>query len=385
MSRPVMRRVVAAMSATTVVALGLGVGGGVASAAQTSATVTTAQIKATKTLLGSGSVFPGEVVTYRTDFSVTTAIDAYLNKITDVHPAGFTYVPGSAKVSAASTSSVTPSVDDANDKVSVSNSASAWMLSKNVNRTVSLEVSYKVPDNAPAGTFNSGLTFDVNTWQTTQVFNPIGVTIEVKAPASTTTTLTAPATAVTGTAVDLTANVSPVQDGGTVQFKDGDTNIGAPAIVAAGKATLSHTFAATGSRNITAVYSGVPGFTGSASAPSTVVVAAPDAPTSTVLSAVSDAQAGTPVSLVAAVTPAPTGGTVQFKDGDTPIGGPVPVTGGNATLWIPFNLAGDHPITAVYSGAPGFKGSTSAPTTVKVSDGSGTGGGNGSLSSLFGS
>ncbi|TQF68859.1 Ig-like domain repeat protein [Rhodococcus spelaei] len=385
MSRPVMRRVVAAVSAAGVVALGLGVGGGVASAAQTSATVTTAQIKATKTLLGTGSVFPGEVVTYKTEFSVTSAIDAYLNKITDVHPAGFTYVPGSAKVSAASTSSVTPAVDDANNKVSVSNSASAWMLSKTVNRTVSFEVSYKVPDNAPAGTFDSGLTFDVNTWGSTQKFDPIGVTVDVKAQAATTTTLTVPPNATTGQAVDLTASVSPANTGGTVQFKDGGANIGAPANVVDGKAALSYAFAATGSHDITAVYSGVPGFAGSSSAPSTVTVSPPDASTSTVLSVATDAQAGTAVILSAAVTPAPSGGTVQFKDGNTPIGGPVILTDGTATLRFTFNLAGDHPITAVYSGAPGFTGSTSASTTVKVSDGSGTGGGNGSLTSIFGS
>ncbi|MFC9790911.1 Ig-like domain-containing protein [Rhodococcus sp. NPDC127528] len=257
MSNTMIRRVAAAVSATAVVALGLGIGAGPASAAQTSATVTTAQIKATKTLQGSGSVFPGDVVTYKTQFSVTTAIDAYLNKITDVHPAGFTYVPGSAKLTAASTSSVTPSVDDANNKVSVSNSLSAWMLSKNVNRTVTFEVSYKVPDSAPAGTFDSGLTFDVNTWQTTQVFNPIGVTIDVQAPDTATTTgLTVPGTATAGTAVDLTASVAPLPAGGTVQFKDGGTPIGAPVTVVDGKAILSHAFDTNGSHAITAVYSG---------------------------------------------------------------------------------------------------------------------------------
>ncbi|AQA21472.1 putative nHL repeat containing protein [Rhodococcus sp. MTM3W5.2] len=211
MSQTVMRRAAAAISVAAVVALGLGVGGGVASAAQTSATVTTTNIVATKTLLGDGSVFPGEVVTYRTEFSVNSIIDRYLNKITDVHPAGFEYVPGSAKVSAASTSAVTPSVDVANNRVSVSNSLSAWMLSKNVNRKVSLELSYKVPDNAPLGTFDSGLTFDVNTFGSTQVFNPIGVFATVEAPDTATTTgLTVPGSAVAGDVVPLSATVAPV-------------------------------------------------------------------------------------------------------------------------------------------------------------------------------
>nr|WP_169310431.1 Ig-like domain-containing protein [Rhodococcus oryzae] len=373
MSGLMMRRAVAAVSGAALAVLGLGVGGGVASAAQQSATVTSTNIVATKTLLGDGSVFPGEVVTYRTEFSVNSIIDRYLNKITDVHPAGFEYVPGSAKVSAASTSAVTPSVDVANNRVSVSNSLSAWMLSKNVNRTVSLELSYKVPDNAPAGTFDSGLTFDVNTFGSTQVFNPIGVTIDVQGPASTTTQLTAPAAATVGVAVDLSASVSPSVAGGTVQFKDGDANIGTPASVVNGTATLSHAFATAGPRSITAVYSGVPGFAGSTSAPSTVAVSMPDVATSTVLSLANDAQTGVQVSLVAAVTPAPAGGTVQFKDGDTPIGGPVGVVDGKATLWFTFNTAGDHQITAVYSGAPGFKASTSAATALKVT-GANTGG-----------
>ncbi|WP_037178065.1 Ig-like domain-containing protein, partial [Rhodococcus sp. UNC363MFTsu5.1] len=334
MSHAVMRRAVAAVSAAAVVALGLGVGGGVASAAQTSATVTTTNIVATKTLLGDGSVFPGEVVTYRTEFSVNSIIDRYLNKITDVHPAGFEYVPGSAKVTAASTSSPTPSVDVANNRVSVSNSVSAWMLSKNVNRKVSLELSYKVPDNAPAGTFNSGLTFDVNTFGSTQTFNPIGVTIDVQTPpdVATTTTLTAPATANVGAAVELKATVSPAAAGGTVQFKDGAANIGGPVAVNAGVATLSHTFDAAGAKSITAVYSGGAGFTGSTSAAATVTVSVPDEATTTTLTVPATANVGAAVELKATVAPAAAGGTVQFKDGAANIGGPVAVNAGVATL-----------------------------------------------------
>ncbi|MFD4264408.1 Ig-like domain-containing protein [Rhodococcus sp. NPDC058481] len=273
MSQAVLRRVAAAVSVAAVAALGLGVGGGVANAAQLSATVTATNIVATKTLLGDGSVFPGEVVTYRTEFSVNSAIDRYLNKITDVHPAGFEYVAGSAKVSAASTSSVTPNVDVANNRVSVSNSASAWMLSKNVNRKVSLELSYKVPDTAPAGTFDSGLTFDVNTFGSTQTFNPIGVFATVEAPDTATSTgLTVPGSAAAGAAVELSAMVAPVPTGGTVQFKDGDASIGAPVAVVDGKASLSHTFEANGTHPITAVYSGGGRFLGSVSPTVSVTV-----------------------------------------------------------------------------------------------------------------
>ncbi|MBO9522034.1 MAG: Ig-like domain repeat protein [Nocardioidaceae bacterium] len=64
--------------------------------------------------------------------------------------------------------------------------------------------------------------------------------------------------------VDLTATVSPVA-AGTVQFKDGPTNIGSPVTVdGAGVATLSHTFAAAGSHTVTGVFTPTsPSFGGS--------------------------------------------------------------------------------------------------------------------------
>ncbi|MGW6375414.1 Ig-like domain-containing protein [Rhodococcus sp. NPDC055112] len=91
-----------------------------------------------------------------------------------------------------------------------------------------------------------------------------------------------------------------------------------------------------------------------------------DKATTTTLAGPGTAKNGTPVTLTANVAPSASGGTVQFKDGDAPIGAPIGLAGGNAALTTTFTTDGDHPITAVYSGAPGFVGSTSAAKIVKV-------------------
>ncbi|WP_245673005.1 Ig-like domain-containing protein, partial [Aldersonia kunmingensis] len=152
---------------------------------------------------------------------------------------------------------------------------------------------------------------------------PLATVNVVAADVATTTTLTAPATATTGVSVDLTANVDPNQAGGTVQFKDGATDIGTPVPVTAGVATLPHTFTTSGAHSITAVYSGGTGFITSTSAASVVNVTDADVATTTTLAAPATANTGVSVDLTANVAPAEAGGTVQFKDGDTDLGAPV--------------------------------------------------------------
>ncbi|NKU61737.1 hypothetical protein GS891_00385 [Rhodococcus hoagii] len=79
-------------------------------------------------------------------------------------------------------------------------------------------------------------------------------------------TVSAPSTALTGTAVTLSATVTPSNAVGTVQFKDNGANIGSPQSVSNGTATLQHTFATAGSHSITAEFSGA-GFVNSSAAP----------------------------------------------------------------------------------------------------------------------
>ncbi|ERB54068.1 hypothetical protein N806_23375 [Rhodococcus sp. P27] len=227
-------------------------------------------------------------------------------------------------------------------------------------------------------------------------------TVNVKAPAptdqQTETVLTVPADAKTGTAVGLSVTVTPTPVGGTVQFKDGSGNLGSAVPVVDGKASIMHEFASVGTHDITAVYSGATGFLTSTSAAQSVSVTAPaaeDQETSITVSAPASAVKGAKVDLVAAVAPTLSAGTVQFMDGTTPIGGPVAVVNGKATLSHTFTELGDRRITAVFSGTDGYLGSeTQTAVTVKItaeSDGGEPGNGGsstgslGSLENIFGS
>ncbi|MDJ0407846.1 Ig-like domain-containing protein, partial [Rhodococcus erythropolis] len=192
-------------------------------------------------------------------------------------------------------------------------------------------------------------------------------TVNVVSQVATTTAVTSGASATIGQSTDLIAQVSPAPTGGTVQFKDGGTDISAPVAVVNGVATLPHTFTAAGDHSITAVYDGVLEFLTSTSPARTVSVAAADVQTTTALTVPSSAVEQTSVALTANISPATDGGTVQFKDGGTDIGGPIAVTAGGATLDHTFTTTGSHSITAVYSGTAGFGGSTAQAQTIEIS------------------
>ncbi|WOI89385.1 beta strand repeat-containing protein [Rhodococcus qingshengii] len=195
-------------------------------------------------------------------------------------------------------------------------------------------------------------------------------TVNVVSQAATSTTVTSGAAATVGQSTDLVAQVSPAPTGGTVQFKDGGTDIGAPVAVVNGVATLPHTFTAAGDHSITAVYDGVLEFLTSTSPARTVSVAAAVVQTTASLTVPSSAVEQTSVALTANISPAANGGTVQFKDGGIDIGGPIAVTGGAATLDHTFTTTGSHSITAVYSGTAGFGGSTAQAQTIEISSSS---------------
>ncbi|MBM4668595.1 Ig-like domain repeat protein [Rhodococcus hoagii] len=195
-------------------------------------------------------------------------------------------------------------------------------------------------------------------------------TVTVSVPdVVTSLTLDVPATAVTSTPVDLAATVSPSGAQGTVQFTDNGNPIGAPVSVVNDVATLPYTFADAGSHSIGASFTGGLGFTdAAASSTASIVVSDPDQLTTTTVTVPAAAQAGTAVTLEATVAPIPSGGTVQFEIGGVGVGVPVTVSGGTASLPWTFDAAGSFAVAAVYSGAPGFEGSTSAPQSVAVSD-----------------
>ncbi|WQB72836.1 Ig-like domain repeat protein [Prescottella equi] len=191
-------------------------------------------------------------------------------------------------------------------------------------------------------------------------------TVTVNAP--TTTTLQVPASATTGAPVTLSASVTPANAAGTVQFKDNGTAIGSPVAVAAGQASVQHTFGAAGSHSITAEFSGGPGFASSTAAAQTVPVADPDVETSLSVSAPGSATTGVSVDLAATVSPSTAEGSVQFKVNGSPVGASVPVSGGEALLPYTFNAAGSFAVTAEFTGAAGFTNSSASAQSVTVTD-----------------
>jgi hypothetical protein len=75
---------------------------------------------------------------------------------------------------------------------------------------------------------------------------------------------------------------------------------------------------------------------------------------------------GVPVILVAQVAPANAVGTVQFMDGDTPLGTPRPVLGGFALTVTSQLTMGIHALTATFVAANPATFAPSAPPPVSL-------------------
>ncbi|MCU1458201.1 MAG: hypothetical protein JWL73_2293 [Actinomycetia bacterium] len=184
-----------------------------------------------------------------------------------------------------------------------------------------------------------------------------------------------------GQSTTLTATVTPSAATGTVQFRDGATNIGSAVTVSGGVATLAVSSLSVGTHGtINAVYSGDANYNTSTS-PNFSQVVNQSGTTTAITSSTNPSafgQSTTFTATVAAVSPGagtPTG-TVQFKDGATNLGAAATLSGGVATLAVSTLTSGSHSITAVYSATTNFTTSTSAvltqtvggrPTTTSVS------------------
>ena len=170
----------------------------------------------------------------------------------------------------------------------------------------------------------------------------------------------------------ITATPATAMVAGTVQFKDGPTAVGSPVSVAGGSASLTTSALGVGSHSLTAVFtSTAANVSGSTSNTVTYVVNAPTGAktTKTTLSVFpTPAFQGLPVVFLANVAPANASGTVQFMDGTTKLGVPVPVFSGFALLITPLSK-GAHSLTAVFAPthSAAFAPSTSilVPLTVK--------------------
>jgi hypothetical protein len=169
-----------------------------------------------------------------------------------------------------------------------------------------------------------------------------------------------------GQTVVLTATVSGTgaTPTGTVQFKDGGTDIGSAQTLSSGQATLSGTYAV-GNHTITVAYVGDTNYNaGTGSLTGNPLVVGLSNTTTTVTgpgAATVTGQSATFTATVAAVAPGtgtPTG-TVTFTEGATTHCSAVAVNGsGQATCAIAFTSATAHTITAAYSGSSNYNTST---------------------------
>ncbi|WP_255436511.1 N,N-dimethylformamidase beta subunit family domain-containing protein [Tessaracoccus sp. MC1756] len=185
---------------------------------------------------------------------------------------------------------------------------------------------------------------------TTSTSNEVQVTTMAAPAVTTTTTLTAGTPTYNGVA--LTATVTPIGAVGTVQFKNGTTDIGTPVTVTNGTATYivsglnpetDYTFTAVFTPTNPAK------FTTSTSNPVQVTtMAAPAVTTTTTLTAGAPTQ--TSVALTATMAPNTAVGTVQFKNGATNIGAPVTLVNGTATYTATgLTPSTDYTFTAVFN------------------------------------
>ncbi|NKZ93752.1 hypothetical protein GS966_28960 [Rhodococcus hoagii] len=153
--------------------------------------------------------------------------------------------------------------------------------------------------------------------------------------------VTVPTAATTGESVNLSATVSPSNAQGTVQFKIDGMTVGSPQTVSGGAASLPYTFDASGSFAVIAEFTGATGFTNSSAQAQNVTVTAPvvpDTDTTTTVTAPVTAVTGQQMTLSVAVSPVPTGGTVQFTVAGTDVGAPVSLDGSGQAS-IPYTFA----------------------------------------------
>ncbi|MGZ3237807.1 MAG: Ig-like domain repeat protein, partial [Burkholderiaceae bacterium] len=170
-----------------------------------------------------------------------------------------------------------------------------------------------------------------------------------------------------GQSVTFTATVSGSAPSGTVQFMDGATSMGAPVMLNSGTAALSVSSLSAGGHNITAAYSGDINNASSTSPVVTQTVATQIATTTSLSSSASSITAGQAVTLTATVTGSSPTGTVQFKDDGVALGPMINLNNGTAALNTNgLATAGNHSITADYSGNANNAASTSNMVNVTV-------------------
>jgi hypothetical protein len=189
-----------------------------------------------------------------------------------------------------------------------------------------------------------------HTWSLTYSPDQAGTATTTAIPASVVNSAT------TADVVTLTANVAPAATG-TVQFKDGATNIGSAVAVSGGVATTTTTFASAGTKSVTAVFTpaALSGFGGSTSAAHPITVPGAVIPSSSTSLTLAGGYvtAGTDATLTASVAPSSAAGSVAFYDNGstTAIAGTLTnPSAGTYVLDVPTGFAaGGHSVVAKFT------------------------------------
>ncbi len=161
-------------------------------------------------------------------------------------------------------------------------------------------------------------------------------------------------------AITFTAQVSPASATGTVAFADG-TNVLSTVPLSAGTAVFTTTSLAVATHSIAATYSGNTTYPSSSATLSQVVNQ--DGTSLSLSSSANPAAVNQQVSFVATLTgqgAASATGTVSFAQNGSPLGSPVPIVGGQATIAITLTNSGSSTISAAYSGDSDNQASTAS-------------------------
>ena len=190
-----------------------------------------------------------------------------------------------------------------------------------------------------------------------QVVNPIASSVTLSPSAN-------PVAA--GHSLTMTALVTGSTPTGTVQFKDGATNLGSGVTLIGGQATSTIASPTEGAHNYSATYSGDSSNSGSSA--NRVINVAGTTSTTTLAASTSAATPTTSVTFTAAITGSSPTGSVVFRDGATVLHTST-VSGGAATWSQALSASGLHTITASYGGDTTNAPSVSTQALVQVSTG----------------
>ena len=191
------------------------------------------------------------------------------------------------------------------------------------------------------------------------------ISTQVTLASSSTVLAPIPASIVFGSAVTLSASVTPSTAAGTITFTDSVSGTLAQIGLGNGAISFSAANLSPGIHSLTATYSGDTSHSGSTS-PAVTLTVNPVASSIVLAAPPATLAAGNPLSLSASLTPASATGAVTFRDATLGVLGQSSVSHGSASLTLPNPAAGSYNITASYSGDTSDSAATSNTVATQI-------------------